>query len=69
MLAELGGVVNASDSPIVTACFAGREAGELAAGLREKRIIVSARHGRLRVSPHFYNTEEDLDKLREALSV
>ena len=28
----------------------------------------SARHGRLRVSTHFYNDESDLEKLRNALS-
>lgn len=30
-------------------------------------IIVSAREGALRFSPHFYNDEEDLERLREAL--
>jgi selenocysteine lyase/cysteine desulfurase len=28
--------------------------------LREKRIMVSARGGGLRVSPHFYNTKDEL---------
>ena len=36
--------------------------------LQAQRIIVAARHGNLRVSPHFYNNEADLDKLRVALS-
>ena len=28
--------------------------------LREKRIMVNARGGGIRVSPHFYNTEEEI---------
>jgi selenocysteine lyase/cysteine desulfurase len=35
--------------------------------LQEQRIVVAARHGNLRVSPHFYNTEADLEKLEAAL--
>lgn len=35
--------------------------------LRESRMIVSARVGGVRVSPHFYNTEEEVDRLLEAL--
>jgi selenocysteine lyase/cysteine desulfurase len=35
--------------------------------LREKRIMVNARGGGLRVSPHFYNTEEELIRLFTAL--
>jgi len=40
----------------------------LARSLKERRILVSARHGRLRVSPHFYNDEADLETLRKALA-
>jgi selenocysteine lyase/cysteine desulfurase len=46
----------------------GRDSGELARSLKERRILVSARHGRLRVSPHFYNDESDLETLRKALA-
>jgi len=35
--------------------------------LTENQIIVSQRNGRIRVSPHFYNTEEEIDKLIEVL--
>lgn len=35
--------------------------------LEEKRIIITQRVGRLRASPHFYNTFEDIDRLIDAL--
>jgi selenocysteine lyase/cysteine desulfurase len=35
--------------------------------LRSKNIITAPRAGRLRISPHFYNTREDIDALIEAL--
>lgn len=35
--------------------------------LKERRVLTSARHGLLRVSTHFYNNEEDLDQLAQAL--
>ena len=68
ILCGLGAEVNANQSQIVTAILPGRDSGELARTLRERRILVSARHGRLRVSPHFYNDETDLEILREALA-
>ena len=40
---------------------------ELTEKLRQKEIIVSARAHGLRVSPHFYNTEEEIDKLMEEI--
>ena len=68
MLCGLGAEVNADQSQIVTAILPGRDSGELARTLRERQILVSARHGRLRVSPHFYNDETDLEILRQALA-
>ena len=38
---------------------------EVAESLNRKGIIVSARAHGLRVSPHFYNTEEEIDKFME----
>ena len=35
--------------------------------LRENKIEVAAREGRLRISPHFYNTAEQMDRLVEHL--
>jgi kynureninase len=36
--------------------------------LARQRVIVDARQGQLRVSPHFYNTEEDVDRLLAELT-
>ncbi|MFW9846794.1 MAG: aminotransferase class V-fold PLP-dependent enzyme, partial [Candidatus Thorarchaeota archaeon] len=36
---------------------------ELIKSLTKERIICSVRNNRLRVSPHFYNTQEEIDKL------
>lgn len=56
------------DSPIVAARFEGRDASALARALREERVLVSARHGNLRVSTHFYNNEADLEALDRGLA-
>ena len=40
---------------------------EVAQNLNHKGIIVSARAYGLRVSPHFYNTEEEIDKFVEEI--
>jgi cysteine desulfurase / selenocysteine lyase len=40
---------------------------EIVARLDEKRIIIVLREGRLRASPHFYNTPEQIDALIAAL--
>jgi selenocysteine lyase/cysteine desulfurase len=40
---------------------------EVAESLNRKGIIVSARAHGLRVSPHFYNTEEEIDKFMEEI--
>jgi selenocysteine lyase/cysteine desulfurase len=48
------------------ACFAGRtpaKSAELYERLRSQNVIVSLREGNLRVSPHLYNTERDIDRL------
>ncbi|MEN6534910.1 MAG: aminotransferase class V-fold PLP-dependent enzyme [Bryobacteraceae bacterium] len=51
------------DSPIISARFEDVDASKLALQLRERKVLVSARHGSLRVSPHFYNDESDIDRL------
>lgn len=67
ILNGLGANVGGGASQIVTAKFENRDVTELARSLSQQRILVSARRGHLRVSPHFYNNEEDLDKLGRAL--
>jgi selenocysteine lyase/cysteine desulfurase len=47
-------------------CFAARnreKTAELYKQLREENVIVSLREGNIRVSPHLYNTERDIDRL------
>ena len=55
------------DSPIICGRFEGVDASRLAVELQAKRITTAARHGRLRVSPHFFNNDEDLARLADAL--
>lgn len=55
------------DSPIVAARFPGKDASELARALKERRVLVSVRHGNLRISTHFYNSDLDLDALQQGL--
>jgi selenocysteine lyase/cysteine desulfurase len=43
------------------------KAKEVAEMLNKKGIVVSARANGIRVSPHFYNTEEEIDKLTEEI--
>jgi len=66
-LRDLGAQVTAGESHIVTGRIPGRDVGELVRLLKENRILVSSRHGQLRVSPHFYNNVSDIEALRLAL--
>ncbi len=54
-------------SAIISCTHPGHDAGALCHQLEAKGIITTARMGRLRISPHFYNTREDIDRLIEAL--
>jgi selenocysteine lyase/cysteine desulfurase len=47
--------------------FRHRRPHEMAKALYAHGVIVSARPGRIRVSPHFYNTLEEAEKLLDAL--
>ena len=52
-------------------CFAARSAEktvELYQKLRIANVVVSLREGNIRVSPHLYNTERDIDKLISVLT-
>jgi cysteine desulfurase / selenocysteine lyase len=53
-------------------CFAGRtpeKTAELYQRLKKENIYVSLREGNIRVSPHLYNTERDIDRLIYAITV
>jgi selenocysteine lyase/cysteine desulfurase len=56
------------DSPIIAARFDSVDAPALARALHERRVVVAARHGYLRVSPHFYNDESDIERFATALA-
>jgi selenocysteine lyase/cysteine desulfurase len=68
-LCQLGAVLDfdGCDSQIVAARFPGSDVTELARELGRRRILVAARHGRLRVSPHFYNNNEDIERFEREL--
>ncbi len=54
-------------SGIVTAIHPQRNSEELAQALAGRDVILAARAGRLRAAPHFYNTNEEADRLLAVL--
>jgi selenocysteine lyase/cysteine desulfurase len=48
-------------------CVASTDAPALVDTLESEGIVTSERDGNLRVSPHAYNTEEDIDAVLTAL--
>jgi cysteine desulfurase / selenocysteine lyase len=58
---------NCLPSQIVTARVPGHDAATLAKQLAGQGIVISARYGYLRISPHFYNDEEDAQKLMDGI--
>ena len=67
ILLAAGAAVPDYGSQIVTACFPGVDAAELQRRLESRNVHVSARHGALRVSAHFYNDEADLGRFQGIL--
>ena len=71
VLTAAGGVVASErgdrGSAIVAAEFAGRDLEAMRSKMAEAGVVVSVRSGRIRVSPHAYNTAEDVQKLADAL--
>ena len=67
ILRQAGGNVLHDESPIVAAHFGGRDVPALVREFERRRVLVAARHGNLRVSPHFYNNERDLSRMAEVL--
>lgn len=55
-------------SGIAVAVHPRRSADDLVRRLAERRVVVAVRAGRLRVSPHFYNTEEEVDRMLAELA-
>lgn len=66
-LRHAGAEVADGATPIVSARLTGRDVSALALRLKDRRIEVAARHGFLRVSPHFYNDESDIERFMDAL--
>jgi selenocysteine lyase/cysteine desulfurase len=64
----LGGTVANENTPILATKFPGIDSSTLAAKLNERNIILTARHGLLRVSLHLYNNEADIDHFAEAVT-
>lgn len=58
---------SADKSGIVSLAPSSGDIRELVRRCRSAGIIINQRAGRLRVSPHFYNTMEEIDKLMECL--
>jgi len=73
-LAERGFQVISSRRPgetsgIVSAVHPAIPAGDLVRRLAAVDIVAAARAGRFRISPHFYNTEEEIDRCLGGLGV
>ena len=68
ILLAAGAAVPDYGSQIVTACFPGVDASALQHRIEAQKVHVSARHGALRVSAHFYNDEDDLAQFQKTLS-
>lgn len=67
ILRRLGARVEEQPSSIVAAKFDGHDVSALSRALASERVLVAARRGHLRVSPHFYNDETDLQRLDDSL--
>jgi selenocysteine lyase/cysteine desulfurase len=63
-----GSTRDADCSSIVVLERAGVDLGKAAGELRRQGIVVSCRRGRLRISPHLYNNDEDLARLGAGLA-
>jgi len=55
-------------SSILAVRFPGHDQARIARRLNEERVVVSPRMGTVRISPHLYNTADDIDRALETLS-
>ncbi len=62
-----GATVADGRTAIVTARFPDADPSRIALKLRERGVVVAARKGQLRVSPHFYNHEGDVETFAREL--
>lgn len=62
-----GAHISHEGSQIVCAQWPDRDASAITREMEGHRVLVAARHGKLRVSPHFYNDESDLARLEAVL--
>jgi cysteine desulfurase/selenocysteine lyase len=57
-----------NQSSIVSVPLRDRDASKVVGALKDRRIVCAARDGNLRVAIHFYNHEDDIDRLVLALT-
>jgi len=55
-------------SPIVAATHGDHSTAELVQGLEAREVIVADRGGRLRVAPHFYNSDKEIGRMLAAIA-
>lgn len=65
---DLGGLVTTPERRGALVCIASTDPERLVGALREDGVITSARASNVRLSTHFYNSEEDVDAALAALA-
>jgi cysteine desulfurase/selenocysteine lyase len=65
---NLAGLPESNQSTIVSVPLGGREPARLLSALSDRGIVCAERDGNVRLSVHFYNHEDDIDRLVTALA-
>lgn len=68
LAAPRDGAFRGEASGIVAGTHPRHRPEEMAEALAERGVVVSARAGRLRAAPHFYNTESEIDRFAAVLA-